>query len=335
MIDDIFFKENLYGFLLKNDSMFKKYITNSIMDYSYFYSKQLLMEIKLEHNYDLYLEFKKMIKFKIFQDIYEYLELVENYLENEKMVQSHFLFENGERQKVKKSKISKMCGFKFNNNSKIKVIKESFKKPIYTSDTLSDIFKNIIANINKNLDLKYRIIVENYDEYLYLINYIYRNNIKINFNEYTFLKDTEIYNKIMKYLSKNEFDKVKLAKLITVNTSDYYECFFNNFIYRMIKDFDDKEQFLFFLFMYRNFYLVKENNKGSNIVIEPIEFLSLIEDSNDFIILTHQNSLLKEEELNFLLNRMTYLASNLKVYLFNKKKLNKGFNILKIISDDK
>lgn len=334
MIDDIFFKENLYSFLSKNDSMNSKYLTNSIKDFSYMNSKDLLMQVNLIHNYNLYIKFKENTKFRYFSNMDEYFDLVDNFLENEKIIQSHFLFENDKLTKIKKSRINKMCGFKFSTTNKIKLLKESLKNPSDSRNDLLEIFKDIFIEIEKNINQEYRIIVENYNDYLSLINYIYLNNIKVKFNEYRFLKDSKIYRKVLKYLSKNEFNKIKLIELISINTSDYYEYFFNNFIYQMIKDFNSKDQFLFYLFMYKDLYIAKKFNKNSKILIEPINFLSLIE-LNDFMILSYKNSTFKEEDLKFYLNRLLYITKFIKVYSYKFKKHNNRLNISNIINDDK
>ena len=331
--EDLFFKENLYNYLSMNDSMFNKYETDSIEEYSYMNSKNLLMNLEFKINYELYLRFKKESKYYIFTKIEKYFDLIESFLENEKINESHFLFENDKKIDITKTKINKNSIFKFSNNNDIKKIKKNIKDNLRTGSSLIGILDEIINQTCKNPDENYRIVVENYDEYLYLIKYLYTNKIKIKFIEYRYFKDYKIYKEILKFLSKNEYDKVKIKKMI-VNTSDYYEHFFNYFILQMLNEFDDKMQFLFYLFLYKDLYLVKTYNEESNLEIEPLEFVSLSK-RKTFLILSSKNVKLSEKELKFYLERLFAIEDNLKIYKYTKKINNENFNVLKIINDAK
>lgn len=330
---DLFFKESLYNFLLANDSMFNKYETDSIEEYSYMNSKDLLMNIEFKINYGLYLGFKKESKYYTFINIEKYFDFIESYLENEKINESHFLFENDEKIDISQIKINRISTFKFSNNMDFKRIKKLIKDNIKTSSSLIDTLEEIIDETNKNPDEDYRIVVENFDEYLYLIKYLYTNKMKIRFTEYRYFKDYKYYKEILKYLSKNEYDKVKIKKMI-VNTSDYYEHFFNYFILQMLNEFDDKMQFLFYLFLYKNLYLIKIFNEESNIEIEPLEYASLSK-KKTFLMLSSRNVKLNEKELKFYFEKLFLIENNMKIYKYTKKINKDKFNILKIINDDK
>lgn len=335
MFDDIFFKENLYIFLLRNDSMFKKFETDSILIYSYIISKELLMNINFKINYELYLKFRKSHKYKIFESIEDYFKLIEDFLKYAKVKESYFLYENGKIIDITKIKMNRYSMFKVSNAYKKEKIRQLFDKKIDVNKSLINIFEEIINAINNDTSEDYHIIVENYDEYLFLTNLIYKSNIKVKFKEYKYFKDCEIYQKILRYLSKNEYDKVKLRKMI-VNTSDYYEHFFNNFILNMIKDLDDKNQFLFYMYLYKDFYLVRKHNEDSNIEIEPLEHVT-IRESKNYMILTSENIKLKEGELMYHLERLIYLEDIFKFYKYEKTKDKKcnNFNILNTINSDK
>ncbi len=336
MLENMFFKENLYNFLSRNDSMFNKYETDSIIDYSYINSKELLMDVKFKLNYGLYLKFKLGSKYEIFSSIEEYFNLVDSFIKNEKINESHFLFVNNNKVEINKNKINHSSDFKFSSSNEVKKGKQMIKKEFKIYDSLINAFKEIINEINKNPSLEHRIIVENYDDYLFLINFINKSKIKIKFNEYKYLKDYKIYKEILKYLSKNEFDKIKLRKLI-VNTSDYYEIFFNYFINLLIDQYDDKYQFLFYFYLYKDFYLIKRYECESNIEIEPFEFVS-VSHKNSYMILYSKNLKLSKEEIKFYLERLLYIDNNIKFYKKDVKKtsVNKNYlNILNIINDDK
>lgn len=334
MIQNIFFKENLYSFLLENDSMFNKYKTSSIIDYSYIYSKELLMEVILEHDKSLYLKFKSKQKFRIFENIEEYFDAIDSFLENEKITHSHFLFEKGEWIKITKTSINKSKKFEYSDSLEMKKTEDSIKNNAKIYKSLGFTFNQILTDINNNYCFKNRIIVENFDDYFYLIDIIYKSNMEICFKEYRFLKDSEIYYKVIKYLTKNDFNQNNLLKVINVNTSDYYGQFFNNFIYKMILDFSEKDEFLFYMHLYKDLYITKEFNNDSNIIIEPLEFLSLLK-CEDYIILSFENLTYSENDLKYFYERSKYIINNLKTYVYKSRSKNQGINILNIINDDK
>ena len=335
MKENIFFNEYLYLYLLKHDSYFNKYITNSIKDYSYIYSKNLMMEVKLDINYDIYIKFVKYKKHKNTSSIEKYFKLVDEFLKNEEFINSHFLFYENTLFKISKNKITRNNDLKFVNNEKIKIVKKEMKNILYKSSSLIKILKEIYKDINFHSNQNIRIVVESKDDFLILIDYIVKNNLNIKIKEYKYLYEFDGYFKLIKYLEKNEYHKEKLIKILKINTSDYYSYSFNEFLINLINIFNSKEQFLFYLYFYKDLYFIKKDNLTSNVSLELFSELSL-NDGFNYLILNASNTFKDKEEATYYLRRTNFIISNVKVYLRNNKiENNHKINILRIINDDK
>lgn len=335
MKENIFFNEYLYLYLLKHDSYFNKYITNSIKDYSYIYSKNLMMEVKLDINYDIYIKFVKYKKHKNTSSIEKYFKLIDEFLKNEEFINSHFLFCENTLLKISKNKITRNNDLKFVNNEKIKIVKKEMRNILYKSSSLIKILKEIYKDINLHSNENIRIIVESKDDFLILIDYIVKNNLNIKIKEYKYLYEFDGYFKLIKYLEKNEYHKEKLIKILKINTSDYYSYSFNEFLINLINIFNSKEQFLFYLYFYKDLYFIKKDNLKSNISLELFSELSL-NDGFNYLILNASNTFKDKEDATYYLRRSNFIISNVKVYLRNNKiENNYKINILRIINDDK
>ena len=334
MKENIFFNEYLYLYLLKHDSYFNKYITDSIKDYSYIYSKNLMMEVKLDINYDIYIKFVKYKKHKNTSSIEKYFKLVDEFLKNEEFINSHFLFYENNLFKISKNKITRNNDLKFVNNEKIKIVKKEMKNILYKSSSLIKILKEIYKDINLHSNENIRIVVESKDDFLLLIDYIVKNNLNIKIQEYKYLYEFDGYLKLIKYLEKNEYHKEKLIKILKINTSDYYSYSFNEFLINLINIFNSKEQFLFYLYFYKDLYFIKKDNLKSNVSLELFSELSL-NDGFNYLILNASNTFKDKEEATYYLRRSNFIISNVKVYLRNNKiENNHKINILRIINDD-
>ncbi len=330
----LFFVENLYLFLLKNDSCFNTYITNSIDVYSFLIATDLLTKIELDINHKAYIGFLKFVKFKPYNGIEEYFKRIDEYLKIKEIKHTHALYFKNNKIEIDEKKLTKVGDFKIVNAEQSKKVKDDFKNVIYESSSLIKIFKKIYCDYSYKIDDKIRIIVEQRNDYKNLVNLIVKNNMKINLKIKKYLFEYEKYNEILKYLKHNDYNKEKLIKIIGINTSDYYSYCFDEFLLNLIKKLNSKEQFLFYLYYYRNFYLIKTINEDSNVSLELFDEIKS-ESSINYLILSTSNSYYNKEDLEYFLKKSEYILDNVRVYKHNNKIKNEfNINILKIIDND-